>query len=106
MSLEVNASNFQSEVLDSPVPVLVDFWAEWCGPCRVMGPILEEIAGELEASKIKIAKVNVDQAGELAQQYEIMSIPAFKLFKGGKVVAEFVGSRSKQGVIDVIKDHI
>lgn len=106
MSLDVNASNFQSEVLDSTVPVLVDFWAEWCGPCRVMGPILEEIAKELESSKIKIAKVNVDQAGELAQQYEIMSIPAFKLFKGGKVVAEFVGSRSKQGVIDVIKDHI
>lgn len=106
MSLEVNSSNFQSEVLDSAVPVLVDFWAEWCGPCRVMGPILEEIAGELQDSKIKIVKVNVDLAGELAQQYEIMSIPAFKLFKGGKVVSEFVGSRSKQGVIDVIKDHI
>lgn len=106
MSLEVNSTNFQSEVLDSPVPVLVDFWAEWCGPCRVMGPILDEIAGEMEASKIKIVKLNVDQASDLAQQYEIMSIPAFKLFKGGKIVSEFVGSRSKQGVIDVIKDHI
>ncbi len=106
MALELTKENFESEVLKSPVPVLVDFWAEWCGPCRVMSPIMEEISAEVDASKFKVAKLNVDQAGEIAQQYGIMSIPAFKVFQNGQVVTEFVGSRSKEDVQELLADFI
>ncbi len=106
MSLELNTENFEKEVLQSNVPVLVDFWAEWCGPCRIMGPIIDEIGQETDPSKLKVAKLNVDQAGEIAQKYGIMSIPAFKVFKGGEVVKDFVGSKSKEDVMELLDEYI
>ena len=106
MALELTQENFEKEVLQSPTPVLVDFWAEWCGPCRVMSPILEEISHEIDGSKLKIAKLNVDTASEIAQKYNIMSIPAFKIFKNGEVVKEFAGSRSKQSTLEALAEFL
>jgi len=88
--LEFTDQNFDQEVLKSNVPVLVDFWAPWCGPCQMMGPIIKELA-EAVGDKAKVGKVNVDENAAVSSQYEIMSIPAIKIFKGGVVVKEFVG---------------
>ncbi len=90
-------ANFTTEVIQSPVPVLVDFWAEWCGPCKVMSPIVEELAHELDASKIKIGKMNVDQ-NQMPGQFNIMSIPTFLVFKDGKVADQIVGSMPKEAL--------
>jgi thioredoxin 1 len=92
-TMELNDQNFDQEVLKSDKPVLVDFWAPWCGPCRMMGPVIEELATELEG-KAKVGKLDVDQNGEYASRYGIMSIPALKIFKNGQVVKEFVGIQS------------
>jgi len=89
----VNASTW-SKVTSSPVPVLVDFWAEWCGPCRAIAPVLEELAKELGA-KLKIVKVNVDEAPDVAQQFNIRSIPTLLIFKNGTVIDQSVGAMSK-----------
>lgn len=96
-ALELNKDNFKSEVLESQVPVLVDFWAPWCMPCQMMAPTLDELAGEMEG-QIKIAKVNTEDPSnqDLAMEYQIQSIPNMKLFKGGKVIGEFVGLRAKE----------
>ncbi len=83
--------NFQSEILSSSTPVLVDFWAEWCGPCKMMAPALDELAAEY-AGKAKIAKVNVDEQQQLAVNFRVSSIPMFLVFKGGQVVAQHVGA--------------
>ena len=91
---DMTAANFEAEVLKSEIPVLVDFWAPWCGPCRMVGPILDELAGEYEG-KVKIVKVNVDEETALAQSYGIMSIPAVYIFKGGETVERMVGARPK-----------
>ncbi len=98
MEIKLNLANFDQEVLKSKDLVLVDFWAEWCGPCKMMGPVLEELAKEIEGKGIKIAKCNVDENNELAQKYEIMSIPAFKVFKGGNIVDEWVGAQPKDAI--------
>ena len=89
----LNKDNFESEVLKSDKPVLVDFWASWCGPCMMMGSVVEELAEDLEG-QVKVGKVNVDDNQELAQQYGIMSIPCFILFKNGEAAASSVGGRS------------
>ncbi len=88
-------SNFATEVLQSTSPVLVDFWAEWCGPCKALGPILDELAEEYNG-KVRIGKVNIDEYQELAAQYRISSIPTLLLFKAGQVAEQLVGLRSKK----------
>ena len=89
--------NFQSEVLDSDTPVLVDFWATWCGPCQMMGPVVEAVAEE--KTDIKVGKLNVDENPDTAQKFGIMSIPAFKVFKNGEVVGDIVGAMSKEAFL-------
>ena len=101
MSLELNESTFEQEVLKSPVPVLVDFWAPWCGPCKMMGPVLEEIASELDG-KVKVCKVNVDDNPELAEKYGIMSIPNFIAFKDGQVAGQQVGAVPKAAILNLL----
>ena len=102
MELKITAENFESEVLKSDKPVLIDFWAPWCGPCRRMGAVVAEIAKEEEAS-LKVGKVNVDEEGDLAQKFGIMSIPAFLLFKNGEVVAQTIGGQSKETLVSFVK---
>lgn len=94
--MNITKDTFQQEVLNSSVPVLVDFWAAWCGPCRMVSPIVDEIAGE--RSDIKVVKVNVDEQPELAAKYGIMSIPTLMVIRDGKVVKQTVGAASKQSI--------
>jgi thioredoxin 1 len=91
----LTAENFEQEVLKSPVPVLVDFWAEWCGPCKMLAPVLDELATETDG-RVKIGKVNIDEHQDLAVKYGITAIPTLLLFKGGEVAEQIVGVRSKR----------
>ncbi len=93
MELKFTKQNFETEVLQSDVPVLVDFYADWCGPCKMMGPVVEKLAEEM-AGKAKVGKINVDDEGGLAQQYRVVSIPTFLIFKNGMVVETMVGAMS------------
>lgn len=104
-ALEINQSNFQSEVLQSDKPVLIDFWAEWCGPCRMVGPVVEELAGEY-AGKAKVGKVDVDSNQELAGSFGVSSIPTLILFKGGKPINGVVGVRSKAELARMIDEAL
>ncbi|MEI9966825.1 MAG: thioredoxin [Candidatus Moraniibacteriota bacterium] len=94
MAVEFTDTNFESEVLKSEKPVLVDFWAPWCGPCHIIAPVIEELA--TEEGGIKVGKLNVDDNPAIASSYGVMSIPTLKIFKGGKVVKEFIGVQSKE----------
>ena len=92
--LEITDGNFQAEVLDAEQPTVVDFWAEWCGPCRKVGPIIEELAGEYQGT-VRFGKMDVDQNAETPVKFSIMSIPTVILFKGGEAVDKMIGARSK-----------
>ena len=98
---ELNDGNFEGEVLKSDLPVLVDFWAPWCGPCKMVGPIVEQIAQEYEG-KLKVGKLNVDENNQTAGQYGIMSIPSVLFFKQGKMVDQIVGAVPKQQFVEKI----
>jgi thioredoxin 1 len=100
-NLSISSSEFNDKVLNSDVPVLVDFWAEWCGPCKAIGPAIEELATEY-AGRAKVFKVNVDNDGDLASNYGVMSIPALLVFKGGKVVDQMVGAAPKPHIAALI----
>ena len=102
---KVTAANFNEVVLKSATPVLVDFWAEWCGPCRAVAPILEEISNEY-AGKIKIVKLNTDEEGSVAMKYGISSIPTMNLFVGGEVVKSIVGARPKPAIVRELSEYI
>ena len=99
--IQLTDANFEQEVLKSGLPVLVDFWAPWCGPCRMIAPLIEELAGEY-AGKVKVCKLNTDEAQDTASKYNISAIPTILLFKGGKVAQELVGLQKKEE----LKQHL
>ncbi len=99
--IEITSANFEQEVLNSDKPVLLDFWASWCAPCRVLSPVVDEISEE--NSDIKVGKVNVDEQPELAQKFNVMSIPMLVVFKDGKNIDAKVGVRPKEDILDMIK---
>lgn len=97
--IKLTKDNFEAEVINSEIPVLVDFWAEWCGPCKMLAPVLEDIANEFEG-KVKVAKANIDEEMQLAMKYGIVSIPTMLLFENGKVVKKSVGFAPKDALIE------
>ncbi len=107
MGAEINITmeNFEAEVKNSDIPVIIDFWAEWCVPCKMVGPVLEEISEEYKG-KLKVAKVNVDEAGELASEYSVISIPTLMVFNKGEMVKQQVGAVSRQVIEGMFKDLI
>lgn len=105
MVKEINDSNFSEEVVNSATPVVVDFWASWCGPCKMLAPVMEEVSKEL-GQKAKFVKVNVDESPVAANQFRIASIPTVMVFKGGKVVQTMVGFRPKQAIKSAIEQSI
>ena len=105
MELDINDQNFETEVLKAEGLVLVDFWAPWCGPCKMLGPIVEEMAKQF-AGKLKILKLNVDENPTTATTYEILSIPAIKFFRGGQVVEEMIGLQPREMLEEKIKNLI
>jgi len=105
MEIKVTDANFKQEVLESNIPVLVDFWAEWCGPCTMIAPVVEEISKEYQA-KLKVCKLNVDEAPDTSSEYDVMSIPTLAIFKNGNVVDKVVGAIPKSDLEAAIKPHI
>jgi thioredoxin 1 len=104
-AIHLKAEDFEAEVLQSAQPVLVDFYAEWCGPCKMMSPVLDAVADEL-AGQVKICKINVDEAQEIASQFNVMSIPNLLLFKGGQIADQMVGAMPKEKLIQKIKENL
>ena len=104
-AIEITDQNFEAEVLNSAKPVLVDFWAVWCGPCKTIAPIIEDLAGEY-AAQITVGKVDVDTNPGIATRYSIRSIPTVLLFKGGEVVEQVIGAVPKQFFVERLKKHI
>ena len=101
-TVKITTTNFEQEVLQSQIPVLLDFWADWCGPCRMAAPIIDEIAAET-AGKVKVGKVNVDTDIELAQHYRIASFPTFLVFKNGELAEKAIGLQSKEDLVNLLK---
>ena len=99
-AININKNNFQSEVMNSDKPVLLDFWAPWCAPCRMVVPVIEEIAGE--RPDIKVGKINVDEQPELASEFSIMSIPTLVVMKNGKIVQQVSGARPKNAILEML----
>ena len=104
-ALAVTSENFTSEVLQSPLPVLVDFWAAWCGPCRAVAPTVEALASEY-AGKLKVVKLDVDESGDVAGQFGVQSIPTLILFKGGQPVERLVGNVPKPAIVSKIQQYL
>ena len=102
MAIEITKDNFQEEVIDFEGKVLIDFWAPWCGPCRMVSPIIDEIASENTAADIKIGKVNVDNEGELAQKFGVMSIPMLVVIKDGQIINKAIGARPKDAILKLL----
>lgn len=100
--LKITSENFESEVMQSDKPVLIDFWASWCMPCKMLSPTIDEIAGEVE-QRVKVGKVNVDEEPKLAQKFNVMSIPTLVIIKDGKVQSTSVGVRSKQEILGMLE---
>ncbi len=98
---EITSTNFNDEVLESDTPVLVDFWAEWCGPCRAIGPVVDEIANDYDG-KVSVGKLNVDHENQLAMEYGVRSIPALLIFNNGTVVNQIVGAVPKNRITDIL----
>lgn len=101
MAIEITKENFEEVVLENQLPVLVDFWATWCGPCKMIGPIVEEIAEELEG-KVAVGKINVDKQPELANRYGVMSIPTLLVFKNGEITNKKIGYMPKEKILEML----
>jgi thioredoxin 1 len=101
-TITITKDNFQEEVIESAKPVLLDFWAGWCGPCRMISPLIDEVAEEM--SEVKVGKVNIDEQGELASAFNVMSIPTLVVMKDGKVLNKEIGAISKSQIISMLKE--
>ncbi len=105
MAMKLTSGNFETEVYQSEIPVLVDFYADWCGPCKAMAPVVETLADEY-AGKAKVGKINTDENQDIAMEYGIMSIPTFLVFKGGKVVNKMIGMQDKRNLVAAIEEAL